>query len=305
MNKMVIAAAVAATALFSACEGSSPKASLKTEGDTLSYELGMAQAPSDSELKQYLSDPRVGSDTTCVDEFMKGLRDGLAAAKDKKQAAYVAGLQIGTQMNASLESIESMVYADDSTAHLSRKNFVAGFKDAMEGKKTALKVDGKLMDKRAAIEDVNERIRTMSAAALRKGYAAEIQAADAFIAKKAKEAGVKKLKGGTLYKVITEGDGAVAKDGDRINIIYEGKLVNGKVFDSTKDHPNSVNDKGVPMIVGQQIPGFAEALRNMPAGSTWELYIPYDQAYGESGAGQDIEPFSALIFTVTIVKTAE
>lgn len=303
MNRIFLAAAVAATALLSACNGGSPKPSLKSNADTLSYELGMANAPSDAELKRYLADPRVGSDTTYVDEFMKGMRDGLQAANDKRQAAYVAGLQIGTQMHNSMASIESMVFGNDTVSRLSRKNFIAGFKDAMDGKKTALKIDGKLIDKRAATEDVNERIRSMAAAAMREGYAAEIKAAEAFIAKKAKESGVKKLEGGTLYKVITEGDGPVAKKGDRINVIYEGKLTDGTVFDASAQHPGP-DKKSYPMNVGQNIPGFDAALLQMPAGSTWEVYIPYDQAYGEQGAGQ-IEPFSALVFTITVLKAEE
>lgn len=300
MKTLMMAAAVVATLSLTACDGSQTKPSLKTDVDTLSYEIGMANAPSEAELKQYLGDPRTGSDSTYVKEFLRGMRDAIQAGSDKKQAAYLAGLQVGQGMRTSMTQIEKMVFADDSTRHLSAKNFYAGFLAALNGKHTALKINGKLIDKMAAGQDAQERIRTLSAKALSKQYAPQQKAANAFIAAKAKEAGVQKLPGGTLYKVITPGNGAKPQMGQTVNVVYEGKLTDGTVFDASAQHPGP-DGKSIPMTVGQAIPGFDQALLNMPVGSTWEIYIPYNQAYNEQSAGQ-IKPFSALVFTITLVS---
>ena len=81
-----------------------------------------------------------------------------------------------------------------------------------------------------------------------------------------------------------------------MRVQYEGKLPNGQVFDSTARNNGG---KAVPMNVGQSIPGFKAALSHMPVGSIWEIYIAYDQAYGEAGQGP-IPPFSPLIFKVQL-----
>ncbi len=299
MNKIILATAVAATALFSACGGNhGPKPAFNNEVDTLSYELGMANGVSEAELKQYLGDPRTGSDTAYVAEFMEGLQDALAAAKDKKKAAYYAGLQVGSQMRSSITQIETQVFAGDSTQKLNMKNFISGFKATVNGKFTALVIDSVPVNRQSAMMDVNTRIRKMAAAAMEKQYADEKKASEEYIAAKAKEEGIQQLPGGTLYKVITEGKGEPAKPGQKINVIYEGKLMDGTVFDSSSKHPGP-DGASVAMYIGQSIPGFDNALKAMPAGSTWEIHIPYDQAYNEHGSGQ-IPPFAAISFTITV-----
>ncbi len=295
MNKVIWATLVATTALFGACsDQKGPKANLKTDIDTLSYELGMANSVTEDNLKQYLAMPQVGSDTAYVEEFLKGLKDGMRAADNKKRAAYVAGLQAGMQFKMNLKQTEEYVFGDDSTKHFSVKNYLAGFSDGMGGKKTALKLDGKPADKQAVTMDVQERMKKMADVANEKKYAKEMKASKDFIARKAKEEGVRKLPGGTLYKVIKAGTGEKPKDGQQVKVIYEGKLANGTVFDSSSNQP-------VEFTVGRAIPGFNAALMAMPVGSTWEVYIPYDQAYG-SQAGGPIPAYAALTFTITVVS---
>ncbi len=300
MKKVFWATAVAATVLLSACNNRPSSANLKSEADTLSYEIGMVDAPSAADLKRYISDPRVGSDTTYLNEFLKGFADGMQAAKDKKKAAYTAGLQAGAQMRTQLTQIEEMVFGGDSTQHLSVRNYLAGFNHGVAGKKTALMVDGKPVDKMKAGELANEKIRKMMADAVAKKHAAEKQTADSFMTAKAKEAGIQKLPGGTLYKVIKPGDGPKAKLGETVNLAYEGRLLSGVVFDASSKHPGP-DGTTIPMVVGNSIPGFDEALKAMPVGSEWEVYIPYDQGYGPQGGGP-IPPFSVLIFKVTLVS---
>ena len=84
---------------------------------------------------------------------------------------------------------------------------------------------------------------------------------------------------------------------------YEGKLTDGKVFDASANHSQGEN-RTIAMPVGNAIPGFNEALTNMPMGSEWEIIIPYDQAYNDQG-NQVIPAFSNLIFRIKLVSFYE
>ena len=97
--------------------------------------------------------------------------------------------------------------------------------------------------------------------------------------------------------MIVEGKGEKPQATDRVKVNYEGRLVDGTVFDSSAKH----GDKPLEFKANQVIKGWTEALTLMPVGSKWELYIPYDLAYGERDSGK-IKPFSALIFTVELVE---
>lgn len=119
---------------------------------------------------------------------------------------------------------------------------------------------------------------------------------DDFLAEIAKQEGVQKTESGLLYKILTEGKGPTYKDGQSVKITYEGRLIDGTVFDSTEKH----GGEPVTFKPTEVIPGFAEALKMMPVGSEWEIYIPQELAYGERGS-MGIEPYSALIFKVRIL----
>jgi FKBP-type peptidyl-prolyl cis-trans isomerase FklB len=115
--------------------------------------------------------------------------------------------------------------------------------------------------------------------------------------------GVVTLPSGLQYKVIKEGTGAKPTSTDEVEVIYEGKTINGKTFDATKNHGGKKTDS---FRCNQVIKGWTEALTSMNVGSKWEIYIPQDLAYGSREAG-DIKPYSTLIFTVELVgiKTPE
>ena len=116
----------------------------------------------------------------------------------------------------------------------------------------------------------------------------------------AKKPGVKVLPDGLQYKVITEGHGAIPKATDEVEVIYEGKTTDGKVFDATSKHGKKTDT----FNAGNLIKGWTEALTMMPVGSKWEIYIPSELAYGEHRAGQ-IAPYSTLIFTLELVNIVE
>ena len=120
------------------------------------------------------------------------------------------------------------------------------------------------------------------------------------MAENAKKEGVKTLPSGVQYKVIKEGNGPIPADTSRVRLHYEGKTVDGKIFDSSYER----GKEPVEFIVRQNIPGFAEALTHMPVGSTWEVYIPAEQAYGDRDTGK-IKPYSALIFKIELVELAK
>ncbi|MFT4680533.1 MAG: FKBP-type peptidyl-prolyl cis-trans isomerase FklB [Flavobacteriales bacterium] len=119
---------------------------------------------------------------------------------------------------------------------------------------------------------------------------------EAFLAENAKKDGITVLESGLQYRVITEGSGAKPAATDQVTTHYHGMLINGKVFDSSVD-------RGEPATfpVNGVITGWVEALQLMPVGSKWELFIPYNLAYGERGAGADIKPYSTLIFEVELI----
>ncbi len=304
MKKILVALTLTAGAALTSCNGVEKKG-IGTEIDTISYELGMANSVDEDQIKQWLASGQVGSDTAYVREFLRGVREGLQGGSDKKKAAYIAGLSMGMQSASQLAQMDEFILGADSTSKekFSREKFYAGFRDGVGGKYTALKIDGALITRDNVRYDVQPRISALAAKVAEKKYGENKRKSEAFIAAKAKEAGIQKLPGGTLYKVLVEGEGEPAHDGQIVNIVYEGRLADGTVFDASKMHPGP-DGESVPMAVGSAVPGFNEALKAMPVGAKWIIYIPYDQAYGEQDKGS-IPPFSALVFELTILSKEE
>ena len=120
---------------------------------------------------------------------------------------------------------------------------------------------------------------------------------EAFLAENAAKPGVITLASGLQYKVIKAGTGRKPRRSDRVRCHYEGTFTNGMVFDSSYK-------RGEPAVfgVGQVIAGWTEALQLMSEGSQWELYIPYNLAYGEAGAHGAIPPYAALVFKVELLE---
>lgn len=118
-----------------------------------------------------------------------------------------------------------------------------------------------------------------------------------FLAENAKKEGVKTLEGGLQYKVITEGTGAKPLATDVVKVHYTGTLIDGTEFDSSVK-------RGEPATfpLNRVIPGWTEALQEMPVGSKWTLYIPSDLAYGPRGSNSSIGPNETLIFEVELLE---
>ena len=288
MKKLFIGAMMMAfaAATFVSCGNSTPKADLKDEVDTLSYAMGMAQTQG---LKEYLSD-RLQIDTAYMDDFIKGLNDGANAGDDKKKAAYYAGIQIGQQIsNQMVKGINHEVFGDDSTKTISLKNFMAGFVSGTTGKKGLMTID-------EAAKLAQTKMMAIKAKNMEKEYGPNKVAGEKFLAANKKKPGVVTLPSGVQYKVIKEGNGPMPKDTSMVKVNYEGKTIDGKVFDSSFKRGEAVD-----LRANQVIKGWTEALVHMPAGSVWEVYIPQELAYGEREQGQ-IKPFSVLIFKIELIS---
>ena len=118
-----------------------------------------------------------------------------------------------------------------------------------------------------------------------------------FLEANAKKTDVKTTASGLQYKVIKEGTGEKPKDADVVEANYRGTTIDGKEFDSSAKHGNSAS-----FPVNGVIKGWSEALKMMPVGSKWELYVPSDLAYGDEGAGDEIAPGSTLVFEVELLS---
>lgn len=287
MKKLTFAALWAvAAATFVSCGNSTPKADLKNDIDTVSYAIGMAQTQG---LKDYLV-RGLGVDTAYMDEFFKGLNEGANAGDDKKKAAYYAGIQIGQQIsNQMVKGINHELFGNDSTKTISLKNFMAGFISGTTGKNGLMTVE-------QAQRVAQLKMQAIRSKAVEQQYGANKKAGEKFLAEYAKKAGVKKLEGGVLYRVIKEGTGELPKDTSTVVVNYEGKTIDGKVFDSSYERKEPVT-----LRANQVIPGWTTALTHMPAGSVWEVVIPQNLAYGDREQ-KDIKPFSVLIFKIELIS---
>ncbi len=124
-----------------------------------------------------------------------------------------------------------------------------------------------------------------------------LEKGQAFLKENAKKEGVKTTASGLQYKVLKEGTGKQPKPTDTVEVNYEGKLIDGTVFDSSYKRGQSIT-----FPLNQVIPGWTEGVALMKEGAKYEFYIPSNLAYGNNGAGSDIGPDETLIFVVELIK---
>lgn len=276
-----------AAATFVGCGNSTPKANLKTDIDTMSYALGLSQTQG---LRDYIV-MRLGVDTAYIDEFIRGLNDGVNAGDDKKKTAYYAGIQIGQQVGGMMiKGINHEVFGEDSTKTISMKNYMAAFITGVKGEEGLMTLD-------QAAYTAQRLMQEIKAKSMEEQYGDNKKAGEKFLAENKKKAGVVTLPSGVQYKVIKEGKGEMPKDTSLVEVNYEGRTLEGKVFDSSYKRKESAK-----MRANQVIKGWSEALTHMPEGSVWEVYIPQELAYGPRQQGAEIKPFSVLIFKIELIK---
>ena len=178
MKKISFVAAMAIAAItMTSCDGNAPQANLKSDVDSFSYALGMAQTQG---LKPYLSD-RMGVDTTYLADFIKGVNEGANAGDDKKRTAYFAGLQIGQQIsNQMVKGYNFELFGEDSTKTISLRNLLAGLVAGVSGK------GGKM-----TIQEADSTAQALMAQIKAHRFDANKKAGVAFLEENAKKEGVK------------------------------------------------------------------------------------------------------------------
>lgn len=199
--------------------------------------------------------------------------------------AEAAGKQIAQMVKERmLPNIKTQMEGSD--AALDEALFKRAFTDAVENDNSVLSMEESTKYFEAAMNAIKEA-KEEAAKAAGKNWLAE----------NAKKEGVKVLPSGLQYKVLTEGNGPVAKKDDEVVVKYEGKLIDGTVFDSSYErNPQTTSFKPTQVIAG-----WTEALCMMPQGSVWELYIPENLGYGSRPSGK-IPAFSTLVFKVEVVE---
>ena len=228
-----------------------------------------------------------------LNDFIKGLIEGM---NQEEKSAYANGLSIGVQFSQQmLPQFNTMLFGTDSTKKVNNDQILAGLISVLKNQQLAI---GK-MEASNLIQTEVEKSQAAETARqeedLKIQYKDSIAAGDAYMAENAKREGVVTLPSGLQYEVLRAGTGAIPADTDQVKVHYHGTLINGTVFDSSVD-------RGEPATFGvtQVIPGWTEALKLMPVGSKWRLYVPYNLAYGSADRGT-IKPFSNLIFDVELL----
>ncbi len=193
----------------------------------------------------------------------------------EEKASYGIGLQMGEQLRGMFEGV-------------SIEASLAGIKDAFAG--NSPQISGE--DINSAFSVIQEKMKAVQEAEA-KTLAAE---GEAFLADNASREGVQVTESGLQYEVILQGDGDIPVAASTVRTHYRGTLIDGTEFDSSYSR-----NEPAEFPVGGVIKGWTEALQLMPVGSKWKLYIPYNLAYGERGAGGSIGPYQALIFDIELL----
>lgn len=152
-------------------------------------------------------------------------------------------------------------------------------------------------DLKISLQEANEALQSHLSKQAAEKYQKNLLAGRKFLEENGKRPEVTTLPSGLQYEVLTEGSGSMPKITDRVTTHYHGTLIDGAVFDSSVQ-------RGTPATfpVNGVIRGWVEALQLMKTGSKWKLFVPYDLAYGEQGAGEMITPYTTLIFEVELLK---
>ena len=262
-------------------------AQLRTSSDSVSYAAGMSVT---NGLIPFLVQQHQ-MDTTYMADFVRGFREAVKGV-DPARKAYLTGMSIAQQLNERMLPGVTQEFKDSPDSIIPQQ-FYEGFAAALLKDATYFtteKAEQYFMAKREADKAAREE----------KLYGAYRTAGRQFLEENAKKEGVITLPSGLQYKVLVKGEGQVPLSSDRVQVNYEGRLIDGTVFDASKNH----GDKPAEFTPTQVIKGWTEALTMMPVGSKWQLYIPYELAYGDRDTGK-IKPFSTLIFDIELVGISE
>lgn len=239
-----------------------------------SYAAGVAQS---SSLAQFLAQ-RSGVDSAHIKDFVEGLSKEVSADEAAKLRALLASIDIKKQMPQIVQSMNQQATGKGDTTYVDATIFLKGLTEGLL-KTNTLSADSATKIEQQQYDYYTQQLKTRNADFL-KNYA--------------KQKGVKSTPSGLLYKVIKEGDGAMPTDTSEVEVHYEGKLVDGTVFDSSYKRGETAT-----FAVNQVIKGWSEAVKLMKVGAEYEVCLPYEIAYGERGT-RGIPPYSTLIFKIEL-----
>lgn len=256
---------------FAAIHGCSKsgEVALKNVDDSLSYSVSMLVS---EDLPKMMVEK--GIDSTTVDDFLRGVRAAFPLDDSPESQAYMNGVLVAVEAIDMLDKANRAIYPDEKEKKVNRELFVEGIVAAATG-------NSEVMDMASAIEFYNLHVfRSRS---------------EQFIRENAARPGVVTLPSGVQYKVSVMGDGEKAKYGGTLKCIYKGTYPNGAVFDSSRGEM-------VELEISDLVPGLAEVVMTLPAGTQCMVYVPWELAYGAKGTGK-ISPYSALVYDIEIVDT--
>ena len=260
------------------------KPAMANAGDSIGYEFGIAQSMG---LDQYAAQ-QFNVEKDKLGKFAEGiLSRATANPDDKETSAFNSGFQVGGQIVSMAQSFSKDYYSADPDMHIDPSIVACGIVAGLMGQ-TEITPDSASRHFQAVIAE-------RQALNKERLYGPNRAAGEKFLEENKVKDGVKTTASGLQYKVLTMGTGEIPTITSKVNVDYEGKLIDGTVFDSSYERGQPTSFR-----VNQVIKGWTEALQLMPVGSEWELYIPYQLAYGENEAGKTIKPYSALIFKVKL-----
>ena len=258
-----------------------PTVKLVSPSDTVSYIAGMAATDG---LLPYLQQG-FGVDAEHMADVIRGFEEAQTHIDDPAFKAYAAGMQIANKVNSSI--LPNMKQAFEGSADSIRQAmFIKGFIAALQNDTTffAQSEASKLYRQRA-----EQVVETRNAAYKKEN--------EDWLKANAKKEGMQTTPSGLQYKVLVAGNGPKPKATDKVKVKYEGRMIDGTVFDSSYKRDPQTNS----FQCNEVIKGWTEALTMMPVGSKWEICIPQELAYGARQAGQ-IKPYSTLVFTVELLE---
>ena len=258
-----------------------PTLKLVSPSDTVSYIAGMAATDG---LLPYLQQG-FGVDAEHMADVIRGFEEAQTHIDDPAFKAYAAGMQIANKVNSSI--LPNMKQAFEGSADSIRQAmFIKGFIAALQNDTTffAQSEASKLYRQRA-----EQVVETRNAAYKKEN--------EDWLKANAKKEGMQTTPSGLQYKVLVAGNGPKPKATDKVKVKYEGRMIDGTVFDSSYKRDPQTNS----FRCNEVIKGWTEALTMMPVGSKWEICIPQELAYGARQAGQ-IKPYSTLVFTVELLE---
>ena len=284
MKKLNIFFAVALVAafIFSSCTGNKPKLpELKTQLDSLNYALGVAYG--DNIKTNYI---KGDSAKKSVQLVLEGLKEGMKGEVVKENAELA---DLGTKIGTSLKDQKKSGLMGDSTLKIDIDLIKQGLVNGLKGSKIQ-------MTPQEAQTYLHKTMMVRQAAKMEKQYGPNKTAGEKFLAENAKKTGVITTASGLQYEIIKKGNGALPADTSKVKVNYHGTLIDGTVFDSSVQRKEPV-----VFPVNGVIKGWTEALKLMPVGSKFKIYVPQQLAYGSQDRGA-IKPFSMLIFEVELLS---